>query len=237
MDILVVTLLVEAHRSALMKDLLGSKQFVLNYGAYFIPLFPLITVFAFVDNAFESESKSTDPWCRVNFYNSMWSIAVYSFWVWLFLTISVISTVYSGCRIGQSDRLLARKYFSSVGLYAFIALGSWLPRAIQRISLYLHPTEYDNHFLSSYPYLLSGICYAIIFFRERRWISLFSEEEADSRTTFSWEVSCLSEMAQNNRRTGYSSSRAWSSSNNPFLNFYPRPSSIELSDSHRISNA
>lgn len=237
MNILVIALLVEAHRSVMLKDYFGSRALILKYGVYFIVLFPLITALAFIGNAYETISTSSDPWCKVKLDDTIWSIPVYSFWVWFFIIVSVLSTLYSFCRIYKSDHLLATKFFSSIGLYVFIALGSWLPRAVQRVIIYTHPDVKDDHFLSSLPYVLAGILYALIYLRERRFISLFSENESDARYSLSWEHADLSDFDRSLRHTRHTSAtvRTFSGSYNPFLNFYPRQSSVELSNALRMS--
>lgn len=235
MDILVVALLVESHRSALLKDYFGSRKLILKYGVYLIILFPGIIALAFIDNQFQATSTAESAFCDTRFSGSLWALGLYSFWVWLLLFISVFSTIYSLCRIYDSDHLLAKKFLSSIGLYVIVAMNSWLPRAIERAVVYTHPGDHTNHFVSSYPYVISGILYTIIYLRERQMLNVFSEmggDSTDAQSVYSWEHSELSEFDRSLRRTGHTaSSRSYSASSfNPFLNFNnSRRSSVEMS--------
>lgn len=236
MNILVVALLVEAHRSMVLRDFFGSRYLILKYGLYFIILFPMIILLALIGDRMTPKPGTTNgPWCALSFENSTWSLVLYSMWIWIFLCWSILSTLYTGWRISQSDHLLAKKFFSSIGLYVLIAVNSWLPRAIEKAIVYTHPGMTTNHFLSSYPYVVSGILYAVVYLRERKQLGIFTEntEFADNRSSFSWEHEDLSFL---HRSMQHSSSHWSTDSFNPFLNLFPRPTSIEMPE-HKLHDS
>jgi hypothetical protein len=113
-----------------------------------------------------------------------------------------------------------------------IAVNSWLPRAIEKAITYTHPNYTTNHFTSAYPYVVSGILYAVVYLRERKQLGIFTEstEFADNRSSFSWEHEDLSFL----HRSMQQSSSHWSTDSfNPFLNLFPRATSIEMPEQKR----
>lgn len=196
MNILVVTLLVEAHRSSILKDPFQSRVKILKYGAFFIILFPLVSLFVFMDNGYQvSYDDDNSGWCTPP-NSTAWSIIFYYAWVWLLLITSVLLFAHSFVKIIKRDKETAKLFSSTIGLYVVISILSWIPRSFQKLF-----TSGSHHgtvmlFISYLPINVSGILFSLVFLRERRQLFQFSESVEDITNTmsFSWEKDDLLEM-------------------------------------------
>lgn len=209
MNIVVVVMLVEAHRSSILEDPFQSRAKILKYGIYVILLFPLITLLPFVDGTYTAESSDADGdddtrgWCtppnRVS-----WSIGVYFIWVWLFLILIVVLFSNSLYRIYQRDKAFAKTFSTTIGLYVIISIVSWIPRAFERFIRYNDPsTNTIILFIAYLPINISGILYVFVYIREKRYIVQYTEtvEDIAGAMSFSWERGELMEMMRGSSTT------------------------------------
>lgn len=201
MNILVVALLVEAHLTTIFDDPYDLKTKIVLYGKYVFYCVPLIGFLGFVNNTFTYPHSA---FCIVpSALTSLTFLFFYYVEIWLLLLYTSIRMIFSFCKIYQMDRLLAHKYFSSIGWYIIVAILSWLPRSIIRFSFPFAEDDDDNGddnaeantlFLGSfYPMILSGLAFAYIYFREKASIKTFAlynrrtEEVSLDGEYFSWE--------------------------------------------------
>lgn len=187
MNILIVTMLVEAHRSSIFTDYWQAGTRILKYGLPIMLCFPMMTILPFCTGSYHAEHNK---WCTLPYdSSSVWAIAIYYSWIWLFLLVSFLLLVFSAIRIFKSDRKLARKFISTIGLYIIVAILSWIPRSMERLAHFQTSTIGDlSYFISYIPINISGILYTMIFIHEKESLKQYEEEvNEDQRFNFSWE--------------------------------------------------
>lgn len=194
MNILIVTMLVEAHRSSLFVDYFRSRKLIMKFGSYVLICFPLITALPFAVSEFTIKyDDDGGGWCVLPYdRNSTWIIMVYYLWVWTFLSGSIISMTYSAYYVCKNDRLLAQKFMSTIGLYVIVAIFSWIPRSFERVDQMNSPADRGTYFIAFLPISISGILYSLIYIKERHSLLQFQEEAGDDGIaagsfSFTWE--------------------------------------------------
>lgn len=203
MNIVVLTLLVESHRSSLLEDFFRSRQRILKYGLYGIILFPLITVLPFTNGGYSlSEEDDNQGWCILSFsHDTTWELSVYFVWVWLLMILIVCLMAYLQYKLCRTDNLMAKNFFSTIGLYVIVGICTWIPRSFERMASY----DGGNSslvilFIAYLPVDISGIFYTLIFLREQRSLEKlneFPEEVGD--LSFTWEKSEIWDLIRNSQ--------------------------------------
>jgi hypothetical protein len=212
-NIVVLTLLVESHRSSLLEDFFRSRQLILKYGLYLIVLFPLITILPFTDGGYGLQQEDDNQGFCVPSFNrdAKWELSIFFVWVWLLMIVIACLMALLQYRLYRSDKVLAKNLFSTIGLYVIVGILSWIPRSFERMARYS-----DNNaavtvfFIAYFPVNISGVLYTIIFLYEQRSLErlhAFPDEVGD--LSFTWEKSEILDLIRNSQtdaiKTSFSS--------------------------------
>jgi hypothetical protein len=209
MNLLTLLFLVETHRSNILEGRIDIKRITHEYGTYILLLIPCVVFFGFATGAFGGDSHDAFCILQMNFYQTNF-LSFYIIWVWLFLIFCVYRIINTIYRIFIFDKLLAKRFFTSIGFYISIALFSWLPRTFVRFFESLNTNDDDNQFnndlflVALYPLQIGAILYCVIYFREETSIKLFemyrstfNNSSCDRNTegfSFSWDAVITNEM-------------------------------------------
>jgi hypothetical protein len=184
MNIIVVGLLVYAHRWSILDPSVQVPARSMKIGEVVIILFPMIVFLPFIDRVYEMPDNS--PWCSVPYADSQsssgkWFLGVYLAWVWLVLLGSVLSSVDLMIRLSLTSKRLLRSYLTTVGLYTVVSLCCWIPRSIVRFA---GDDTNAIRFVAYIPIYLSGMMYTVIFKRSQERIEQFEISRMGSITDF-----------------------------------------------------
>jgi hypothetical protein len=211
-NIVVLTLLVESHRSSLLEDFFRSRQLILKYGLFFIVLFPLITILPFTDRGYGLQQEDDAHGFCVPSFNrdAAWELAVFFVWVWLFMFIIAMLMGLLQYRLYRSDKVLAKNLFSTIGLYVIVGIMSWIPRSFERMARYSNSDAAEIvYFIAYFPVYISGVLYTLIFLYEQQSLErlhAFPDEVGD--LSFTWEKSEIWDLIRNSQADGMKASFA-----------------------------
>jgi hypothetical protein len=207
MNILTIAVLVEVHISSIFNaDETSSnptvtiKEIILKYGKFILFGIPLVVFFGFANHAY---GKSHVAFCVVPSH-----LGNLPFYILQVLEISklliytAVRMIFYLIKLYRYDSFLARKYFSSIGFYIVIGIIGWIPRSVIRFTNQYaedddsgddNTTDNSLFLYAFYPLQLAGICYALIYFREKTSIKTFANYnnaiDANGRESelFSWD--------------------------------------------------
>lgn len=194
MNVVLVGLLITAHRLTLFNNTLRFRQRLVKYGPEVSLIFPLITLVPFARNIYQHHHL---PWCLSKPHEQVaWMIVVFYGWIGVLLLLSFLNIVALSLRVCILAPDLAGRFFSSVGLVAFASIFAWIPRFLILVS------GQANMIGVVGPIYIQSILVAVIFFFDRK--SLESNERhystnapinfrASNSSSFSWEVGELLE--------------------------------------------
>lgn len=219
MNMLVLLLLVEAHRSSLLTDQFKSRSLIQKYGHYFFLGFPCITLIPYMmdDQNWMSMSNDDTGWCALTEDASLGlQIGIFYLWVWIALVIALSLTLYTGVKVTMTDSLIGSKYFSTVGLAALVSVLSWIPRSLERAPVtYEHQSHFQHHLIALFPINLCGVLLGILFFMfEKRSLQVFQDmvnqeaPEDSMRMTFTWEAVSFDDDDDDNATNTFRNSTA-----------------------------
>jgi hypothetical protein len=188
MNILTIAILVEVHISSIFSANETSstsnvtiKELTLKYGKYLLFGIPLVVFIGFANHTY---GKSHVAFCVVpSHLGNLPFLFLYFLEIWALLFYSAARMIYSLIKLYRYDSFLARKYFSSIGFYIVIGILGWIPRSVIRFThQYAEDddggddnTGDNNLFLFAfYPLQIAGICFALIYFREKNAIKTFA---------------------------------------------------------------
>ncbi len=194
MNIVLVGLLIAAHRLTLFNNTLRFRRKIVKYGPEISLIFPLITLIPFARDIYDHHRL---PWCFAKPHEEIaWMMGVYYGWIGLLLFLSFINIFALTVRVCIIAPDLARRFFSSVGMCAFASIFSWIPRFLILVS------GNTNMYGVVCPLYFQSVLVGIIFYFDQK--SLESNERhystnapvnfrASNSSAFSWEVGELIE--------------------------------------------
>lgn len=203
MNIVILALLVESHRSSLLEDFFRSRQLILKYGLYVILLFPIITVLPFTNGGYGStEEDDNQGFCVLSFNrDATWEVSVFFVWVWLLMLIILLLMAILQYRLYHAEKMLAKNLFSTIGLYVIVGITFWIPRSFERMARYGHSdSSLIVMLIAYYPVDISGILYTLIFLYEQRSLEKLHEyPEEVGDLSFTWEKSEIWDLIRNSQ--------------------------------------
>lgn len=173
------------------------SAFIRTWSPIGIALFPLITVLPFITNSY---GQSDDIWCRIKSEDKIdhiWSFAIYHFWSLLVMSIAtymVFDSVVAACKIHTE---VGGRLFSSLGLYAVIALICFAFRMAVNLAFLFPGRQVDGNilrFISEVLVQVMGIGFAITLFYDismvldmRTGSEMFSRSSLATSSIMNWE--------------------------------------------------
>lgn len=194
MNVVLVGLLITAHRLTLFNNTLRFRKRIVKYGPEISLIFPLITLIPFARNIYQHHHL---PWCLSKPHEEVaWMIVVFYGWIGLLLLISFLNIFSVLVRVCIVAPDMIGRFFSSIGLCSFASIFSWIPRFLILVS------GRTNMIGVVGPIYIQSILIAIIFFFDRK--SLETNERhystnapinfrESNSSAFSWEVGELLE--------------------------------------------
>lgn len=186
-----VFILVLHYRIILKQGWRRVRAVILSYREQLIFLFPLITVFAFINRSFGGYD---DDWCELHTKfgaDRLWALLVYYGWIFLlsFLSIFVLAiTCYS---VYKAHPKLMSSMFKSCGLYVVLAILSWIPRLFSFVDFIAQEVTY----LFLYVF---AIGYVIVFLTRMKSLGEFERTSvgvtSDCDSYFCWELGISDSM-------------------------------------------
>lgn len=196
-----IGLLVISYRYHFMDDTFGLTNLIQKYSLHFVTIIPLITLLPFITNSY---SNDNDVWCTMKTSSrttNVWAFCTFYGWAWLILNLSTLVLVITMYQVYIVDREIGMKLFSTTGMYAIIAILSWLPRTAIRFWNVDNQDEDNTALLFAYfPVYISGILYTVVFLREKKALLLFDRlsdwagSDLDVSMSFSWEDTAVSNL-------------------------------------------
>lgn len=184
MNCLTVAIIVQAHRSALLGDCLKYTDNLLRYYHYLILLFPAIVFIPLITQDYQDTDY---PWCIQPFHaHRRIAMAVFYAWVYLLIVCSLFNIFTIGYRLCfNNDRMLRRRFFSTIGLFTLMSIIFWVARVIQRtIYVFDHQQASERQvFWSFIPVYISGAIYACIFFSDKKTLEQFDQQRLSTSSS------------------------------------------------------
>lgn len=207
-NLITVALLIEAHRSNIFECSFDIKRLIHEKGRYLILSFPLLVFLGFASGAYQT---TNDAFCLIEAnFNEAAFLSLYLIWVWMIIIFCIGRIANTLYRIYVIDKLLAKRFFTSLGMYIFVALFTWIPRTIVRFFNRLDdPNDDDNQYqnslflISLFPVQIGGILYACIYLKEVGSLKLLennrnsinvSRDGDDGGFSFSWDEIITNDM-------------------------------------------
>jgi hypothetical protein len=216
MNIILVGLLVEAHRGTIFDENKETVMFIKNNGIYFFLGIPMITVLPFITSSYDI-TDDVYGFCTLPYQlSSAWALGIYYAWVWVILFYCIGVSTYGTIKIYRKDKVLGKMFLSTIGLYTVIAILLWIPRSLERAAqINSKVPNAQSYFTSYFPINISGILCTLIFLRKRKSLKNFSDGDND-RMTFLWEKNDLLDIIGPDQSSRKSSMSTTSISVNPF---------------------
>ena len=172
-------------------------QFIYRWKEFLIFVFPIITVFPFIQDDYGEQGGA---WCELltvtkgQSKSAALGIVFYYFWVWFFIIFSLGITAYIVIESLRQGAAIARAVMTSIGGYGTIALIGWLPYSVRKL---LHRNTSDQQALGlTLPIYVTGILYALLYIYCPNIVTL--PDKAHVReTTVEFKMSDLEAIAMN----------------------------------------
>lgn len=175
MNIVVIGLIVYAHRWSILDPTIRVKRRFVNFGIGFVLIFPMITFLPFIDNIYVPPDS---PWCSLPYSAGLnWVLGVYLVWVWAVLISSLISSFDLARRLMTTSGKLFKSYLTTIGMYTVVSLICWIPRTIVR---FLANDTNGARFAAYIPIYISGMLYTLIFRYSRKNMEMYEMSRRDS---------------------------------------------------------
>lgn len=163
--------MVIAYRYIFFEDTYKICEFCLNYLAYLVFVFPLLSVFCFISHSYGQVSNNLCSYhSSENDLSKMWYVlfGVFSLMVFLFCFFVVIKTVVDVYKLNED---LGKKLFKTLVFYAFATLVFWIPRTVFQA----FPSG-SVEILSNCMIFAAGILYSLIFLQEKASLKSFEQQ-------------------------------------------------------------
>lgn len=199
MNIFIVVLLVEAHRSSLLNDPFKSRVLIQKYGKFLFLGLPCIALIPYMmeEKSWYSFSNDDTGWCALSAASSVtFQVVFFYMWVWIGLIVSTVIMLYTFIKVSQTDKFIGGQFFSTAGLLVLISILAWIPRSLERAPhTYSNQSHFKHHFVAFFPVCVCGVLFGVLFLLfEKRTIqslqTLMQPDQPDDvfRMTFTWEA-------------------------------------------------
>eukprot|EP01040_Poterioochromonas_malhamensis_P001489 gene1489-1577_t len=170
MNIVVIGLIVYAHRWSILDPTIRIPRNYVNGGIFFVLVFPMITFLPFIDKIYVTPDS---PWCSLPYSSGLnWVLGVYLIWVWMVLIMSLLSSFDLAHRLMTTSGKLFRSYLTTIGMYTVVSLLCWIPRTIVRFS---GNDTNTARFAAYIPIYVSGMLYSLIFRYSRKNMEMYEQ--------------------------------------------------------------
>ncbi len=90
-----------------------------------------------------------------------------------------------GMKLTNQDKVLRRRFFSTIGLFTSMSVIFWMTRVIQRTIYYFDHHEKSEYYMfwSFIPIYLSGSLYALIFFSDKKTLEQFEHQRLSTSSS------------------------------------------------------
>jgi hypothetical protein len=165
------------------------------------------------------------PWCSLPYNHGVLAAILIQYgWVWALISYTIAVNCKILYRLFQNyNPVLFNTYVEMVLSYSIISSLSWIPRTVIRFANKQNGGSVDQSFAAYFPMMISGILFALLFYRNFEGINSFEEQLSlqQSQQDSELRISQL-DFAEflddfKNRASRASRTSAMSTANNPIL--------------------
>jgi hypothetical protein len=174
-NILVIFVLIRTYSMSLNNQLERLSPHFQYWRHVFLLVFPMIVFLPYISHTYEIPSH---PWCSLPYdHGVLAAVLVQYSWVWALIAYTIAVNCKILYRLFRNyNPVLFNTYVEMVLSYSIISSVSWVPRTIIRFANGEKGGSVEQSFAAYFPMMISGILFALLFYRNFEGINSFEEQ-------------------------------------------------------------